>query len=293
MNIPEIRSSIEDIEKDASLFEEKNFNRRTEAIDFLGFHLIDQIGGPDETAELSLLKHRAEKVRTGLEQVDDMLFKKLRAIISAGNCTGKTFKDLVNEYFDLNSLTEGQAGFDNLDLFINRLFPFDTIPEQTKELEPEMVFYQKTPARVIFELAKKCYFTKDDVFLDLGSGLGQVAILVHLLTGVAAKGIEFEPAFCNYARDCAAALNLTGVSFINIDARKADYSAGTVFFLYTPFTGEMLQEVLELLRAESLHRKIRVITYGPCTPQVALQSWLCSTNPMDNNSYRLAFFNSI
>lgn len=93
-----------------------------------------------------------------------------------------------------------------------------------------MVFYQKTPGRVIFELAEKCRFTEDDVFFDLGSGLRQVAILVHLLTGMAAKGIEFEPAFCNYARVFAAALNLTGVTFINIDARDADYSTGTVFF---------------------------------------------------------------
>jgi SAM-dependent methyltransferase len=298
MSISQIRASIAGIEKDSSLFDEKNFDRRADAIDFLGFHVI----GPAESllkggqpTELNLLKRRAEKVKARLEEADNNLFKKLRVNLGRGNCTRETFKDLINEYFDLNSGDNGQhcePGYDNLDLFINRLFPFDSIPEQTKALEPEMVFYQKTPVRIVFELAEKCQFTKNDVFFDLGSGLGQVAILLNLLTGVLVKGIEFEPAFCNYARDCAAELNLPGVIFINADARKADYSAGTIFFLYTPFTGEMLQQVLELLRKESLKRNIRIVTYGPCTEQAALLTWLHPDRPVDNNIYRLAFFNS-
>lgn len=293
MNIAEIRSYIKDIEENSSLFEEKNFDRRIETIDFLEFHVIDQIEARVETRELNLLKQRAEEVTVRLGQVDDILFEKLRANIRAGICIVRAFKDLVNEYFDLDSKVLSTPGYDNLDLFINRLICFDTMPGQTKELETGMVFYQKTPARIIFELAKKCHFTNGDVFFDLGSGLGQVAILLNLLTGVTARGIEFEPAFCRYAQDCAAALNLPEVTFINTDACKADFSAGTVFFLYTPFTGEMLQDVLELLREESKQRMIRIVTYGPCTEQVAQQSWLHPDSPLDNNIYRLAFFNSI
>ncbi|MGZ3874244.1 MAG: hypothetical protein ACXVJD_15075 [Mucilaginibacter sp.] len=291
MNISQIQSDIEDIEKDTSLFGEKNFDRRADAIDFLGFHVIDHADG--QPGEWGSLQPRAEKIKAKLEEIDRRLFQTLRATIRAGNCTGKKFKDLVSEYFDLNAGAAGEAGYDNLDLFINRLFPYDIIPEQTRDLEPEMVFYQKTPARVIFELAEKCQFKKGDVFFDLGAGLGQVAILVNLLTGVKAKGIEFEPAFCKYARDCAADLNLPSVTFINADARRADYSEGSVFFLYTPFTGEMLQQVLELLRKESLKRKIRIVTYGPCTEQVTQQTWLHFDGLPDNNIYRLAFFSSI
>lgn len=296
MDISEIRSYIENIEKDISLFEEKNFGQRTDAIDFLDFHVVDQIESLREiglSGESGILKQRAEKLKAGLEQVDDNLFKKLRANMRNGNYAGKAFKDMVNEYFDLNLTAAAEPGYDNLDLFINRLLFPGAIPEQTKDLEPEMVYYQKTPARVVFELAEKCRFTKDDVFFDLGSGLGQAAILINLLTGVTARGIEFEPAFCKYAQDRAAKLNLPGVTFMNADARKADYSAGTVFFLYSPFVGEMLREVLELLRKEALYRKIRVITYGPCTPQAALQNWLRSDGRLDDNIYQQAFFNSI
>jgi len=127
----------------------------------------------------------------------------------------------------------------------------------------------------------------------LGSGLGQVAIVVNLLTGAKTIGVEFEPAFCDYAKDCADAFNLSGVTFINVDARKADYSEGTIFFMYTPFRGEMLQEVLAILKKESLSRKIKIITYGPCTADVALQSWLDIAGPWDGNIYKLAVFNSL
>jgi hypothetical protein len=78
------------------------------------------------------------------------------------------------------------------------------LPAQIKEREPGMIYYQKTPARIILELVKKAAFQPGDVFYDLGSGLGQAAILVNLLASVISKGVEFEPAYCHYAKTCAA-----------------------------------------------------------------------------------------
>jgi hypothetical protein len=299
LTIFEIRSYIGEIEKDPSLYEEKSFDKRMEVIDFIGFQVIDQIEELLQTTpqpdKLILLKCRAEKIKAELEEIDSKLFQRLQATIRIGGYTGKEFKDLVTEYVDFNidsTQLQEETGYDNLDIFINGLSLLQAMPEQTKDLEPEMVYYQKTPARFVFELVERSHFTKEDVFFDLGAGLGQVAILVNLLAGIRAKGIEFEPAFCDYARDCAAALNLSNVTFLNVDARKADYSEGTIFFMFTPFKGEILQEVLELLRKESLRRKIKIITYGPCTAQVALQSWLDFTTPEDNNMYKLSYLNS-
>jgi SAM-dependent methyltransferase len=296
----EMQSHIEAIEKNDALYEEKNFDKRVEAVDFIEFHVIDQLEEllrkTDQPAPLNLLKYRAEKVKADLEKIDINLFQKLQANIRIGGYTGEGFKDLINEYVDFN-LDDNEhleeIGYDNLDIFINGLSPLQTTPEQTKELDPEMVYYQKTPARIVFELVEKSHFSKEDVFFDLGSGLGQVAILVNLLAGITAKGIEFEPAFCDYARDCAAGLNLSDVTFINVDARKADYSEGTIFFLFTPFKGEILAEVLEILRKQSLQRKIKIITYGPCTAQVALQSWLNFAAPHNGNIYKLGVFSSL
>jgi hypothetical protein len=289
MAIFEIETDITAIENNASLYKEKNFEKRIEAIDFLEFHVFDL---PEELIQL---KNRAEKLKSTLEDIDAKLFQKLRKNISTGGYTRTAFKNMVKEYvaFNLDDVAHmEEPGYDNLDIFINGLFPFQTMPEPTKDLEPEMVFYQKTPARVVFELVEKARLTNDDIFFDLGSGLGQAAILVNLLTGITAKGIEFEPAFCDYANDCAAQLNLSKVTFINADARKSDYTEGTVFFMYTPFKGEIMEEVLAALHKEALSRRIKVITYGPCTPQVVLQSWLHCEVPANGNIYKPAVFTS-
>ena len=295
--VSEIQSDIESVEQDASLFIQENFSDRAKAIDFIEFQIIEQIewllpNAIDYTS-LQLLKKRAEKARSTLLELDNKLYKKLRERIQKGKNIGGKFKELVNKCVDIEKKDKEGPDYDDLDTFINGLFQINDIPEQLKELEPEMVFYQKTPARIIFELVEKFPFTENDVFFDLGSGLGQVAILVNLLTGITTRGIEYEPAFCDYASDCAAALNLSNVSFINTDARQADYSKGTVFFMFTPFSGEMMQEVLEILRKESLERRIKVITYGPCTADVALESWMHGEMVVGDNDYKLGIFESL
>lgn len=222
-------------------------------------------------------------------------FKKLRATIREEGLTGASLKAMAKEYAGFEADNDHHDGpcYDNLDIFINGLFFTKGMPQQTKDLEPEMVYYQKTPASVVFDLVELFHFTGEDVFVDIGSGLGQVALLVHLLTGIVARGIEFEPAFCDYARACAAELHLSHVTFINRDARQADYSEGTVFFMFTPFRGAILREVLELLRRESLRRRIKMITYGPCTAEVAGQSWLERLTPEEDSCYNPAVFRSL
>jgi hypothetical protein len=296
----EILSDIEAIEKNAALYEEKNFASRVEAIDYIEFNVIDriegllQMGNPPEA--LIPLKQHAERIKRRLEDIDDSLFQRLRADIRVGGCAGMALKGLIDDYVGRDSSGGRQPdaiGYDNLDVFINGLLLIPAVPMETRAREPEMVYYQQTPARIIFELVEKAQLTGEDVFYDLGSGLGQVPILVNLLSGAAAKGIEFEPAYCDYARVCAADLNRSRVEFIHADARTADYSDGTVFFMYTPFEGRILQAVLAKLQAESRRRRIRVFTYGPCTPQVSRQSWLTGAGQNGDHLYKLGVFRSL
>jgi SAM-dependent methyltransferase len=222
-----------------------------------------------------------------LEDTDKKMFHQLRTKISNGDYRGKLLMVLVDEYLDYNLplfLQQDTIGYDSLDMFLNGLLTSQNPPVETRDREPGMVYYQKTPARVIFKLIEKAEFKPGDIFFDLGSGLGQVTILVNLLTSVISKGVEFEPAFYNYAKACAADLNVNQVDFINTDARYADYSSGTVFFMYTPFEGKMLQDTLQKLRDEAKKRIIKIFTYGPCTHEVARQNWLINKCENKNGS---------
>jgi SAM-dependent methyltransferase len=137
--------------------------------------------------------------------------------------------------------------------------------------------------RIVLALLDRASVTSDDVFFDVGCGPGQVAMLAKVLTGATAVGIEYEPAYCDFARRRVIDLNLNDVSFRNEDARAADYGDGTVFFLYTPVRGAMLDAVLERIRTQTLGREIRVLTYGPCTETVAALPWLASLGPVDSD----------
>jgi len=297
--ISEIQSDIQAIQVNKALYKESNFNIRTEALDFLDFHIIDRIEGLIQEQglkdELELLRILANKVKLELEKIDINLFQQLREQIRIATNKEIIFREIIFKYFGFFIIDIGQSdktGYDNLDIFINELFSNQIIPEPTKEREEEMVFYQKTPVRIIFEMLAVAKIKQDDVFFDLGSGLSQVAILVNLISGVSATGIEYEPSYCKYAKESVSQLDLSNVNFINEDARNSDYSEGTIFFLYTPFEGKILQDVMNFLQEVAQKRAIRVFTYGSCSMLIAKLSWLNCETGKANNEYRLYEFSS-
>ena len=293
MVIAEMDADILAIETDKALLEEERFNARANAIDFIDFHIINRIDGlltdKDEPG-LTIIKQRAALAKYRLEETDSNLFKRLREQISSGAHPQSFFVDSIHKYFGDEFNPPGKVGYDNLDIFINGLLSDQPLPEASIARQPEMVFYQQTPARVIFELAKRATLTPNDVLLDIGSGLGHVPILINLLTGVKTLGVEYEPTYCDYAAACAAKLNLPNVAFINQPAQNACYTEGSVFFMYTPFEGRILRQMLDLLKKESLKRPIRIFTYGPCSPHVALQNWLTCVNGPADDTYTLYEF---
>ncbi len=103
--------------------------------------------------------------------------------------------------------------------------------------------------------------TRDDVFVDLGAGLGKAAMTVHLLTGARARGVELQPALVTAANAQARELAL-GVEFVRADALEADLDDATVVFLYLPFTGEVLAGVLRRLEAVARRRQLVICTLG-------------------------------
>ena len=148
-------------------------------------------------------------------------------------------------------------------------------------LEAEMVAYQPTPARRLFDWLGRGTLQDRDVVMDLGSGLGHVTLLTAICTRARCVGIEVNAGYVDCARRIAEALNLGNAAFIRQDVREADLSLGTVFYLYTPFVGGMLRAVLDLLRREAARREIRLCCFGPCTPVVAGERWLEAAGGME------------
>ncbi len=241
-------------------------------------------------ADLAVLYRRAAQHWQRLTDVNTALFQSLRDRLHADEHPAVTFRGQIDAYVGRETPVRDAVGYDDLDVFVNGLFGIDTEPEETRALRPGMIGYQATPARFVLDLVERIPLGPDDVVFDLGSGLGRVAMMVGLLSEAEVRGIEYDPGHCAYARQCAQLLPVPRVHFINADAREALLADGTVFFMYTPFRGDLLQTVLERLRREAHRRPLIVATYGPCTQDVAQLHWLEWSGSREPDDRELAIF---
>jgi hypothetical protein len=170
-------------------------------------------------------------------------------------------------------------GYDYLDELISGVLQFEEPSAEVIQLESEMVSYQPTPARHIFDLLGRTALTEGDFLIDLGSGLGHVTLMASICTSASCTGIELEPSYVDCARKIARSLNLNNVRFIQGDARAADLSDGTI-----------LRDVLNSLRHEAVRREIRICSFGPCTRVVAEEQWLSVIGALKTD--RIAIFRS-
>ncbi len=124
-----------------------------------------------------------------------------------------------------------------------------------------LIGYHASGVAPIVHALAEAAVTAGDTVIDLGAGLGKVVLLAHLLTGAHARGIELQGALVEKARAAASRLGAE-VTFVQGDVRDADLQDGTVFYLYAPFTGPVLAEVLDRLRAVAQLRSIVVCALG-------------------------------
>ena len=268
---------IEQLEQDGSLDEPDRLCMRLEALDQLDSWLMD--GQLNPSAELAFdadLEVRARKLFSRLESANAKLYNTIRREIQMGSGMRALLKfvpSLLSIGHNGESSPTGE-GYDYLDELIDGILQFETPDAARVQLTPEMVRYQPTPVRHILDLTRRAALAEPDVFIDLGSGMGKVTLLVSICTGARSIGIELDGAYVECARQCAKGLNLNNAIFLHADARTAVLSTGTVFYLYTPFTGSILHTVLVRLQKEACNRSIRVCAYGPCVPTIAEEHWL-------------------
>jgi hypothetical protein len=265
-------SLIEELERDHSLDEPGRLRRRIEVLDQLESWLVHCESG--RLLETDIYQ-RVKTICGKLEAVNTELYKSIRREIERGAGQSILFQHLAE--FGSDRLLDGlesREGYDFLDELIGGVLQLPEPGAEALHLEAEMVPYQPTPARHIFDLIRRTGLTERDVLVDLGSGLGHVPLLTAICTPARSIGIELEVAYVHCARRSAQALNLNRVTFIQQDVRAADLSEGTVFYLYTPFTGTILRVVLDSLRREAASREIWIYTFGPCATAVAEERWL-------------------
>lgn len=153
--------------------------------------------------------------------------------------------------------------------------------------DPELIRCVASGVSAIADAILKAGVGPGDVFVDVGAGCGRVAMLVHLLTGARAIGLEIQAALVELGAARAAALGLEGVEMRRGDAREAELPDGTVVYLYLPFVGRSLERVLGKLEAMAGRRGIAVCALGV---ELRRQPWL---RPVDDTSLWMTVHESV
>ena len=275
VNVEPLRRLLLEIEGQTSLKEPSHLRERIEVLDRLEAYLFPFSVPPIALSETeATIYDRARAIQTDLEAINSEIYACLRREIRQGRGRASLLRWFPCLAGVNASLEVDHEGYDYLDEVIIGVLQFEEPETATAQFTAEMIPYQPTPARHIFDLLERTALREEDVLVDIGSGLGHVPLMTSICTSARSVGVELEPAYVACARSAAESLNLKRVAFIQQDARAADFGMGTVFYLYAPFIGTILGAVLDLLRNEAQARTIRICTFGPCTPVIAAENWL-------------------
>lgn len=275
-----------DLESGPDLFDPERMAERLTVLDQLDGIPGDWEGFPWHSNSAIIAELQALRMR--LEAVNRELYEAARAeIIREGS--SRRFRHWLFVNGGVPS-THGGLSFDVRDEIVAGVLQLHQPGEPEVPRSADMLAYQPTPARHVLDLIARCELSSDDVLVDLGSGLGHVPLLVSMLSGNETLGIELQRTYVACAQECAHGLQIRQARFVADDAQAADLSIGSVFYLYTPFTGSVLREVLDRLREESTKRLIRICSLGPCTRVLVHEPWLRASTPAETG--RVAVFQS-
>lgn len=146
------------------------------------------------------------------------------------------------------------------DAWLDSVLGLDELPDDDPALPRGCVPYLPCSVDALLRLVEHAEVRSSDVFVDIGAGHGRAALLVHLLTGASAIGIEIQPSLVRASRALSARLHLERFSVIEGDAAvlTRSVSTGSVFFLYCPFGGDRLEKVLSDLELIARTKRIRL-----------------------------------
>lgn len=170
------------------------------------------------------------------------------------------------------------------DRWANQLLGLGDLPDDDTDLPRGSVPYLPSSVDVLLRTVDRARVTSRDVFVDVGSGLGRAMVLVHLMTGAAAVGLEIQAGLVGKAKRIAEQLQLAHVSTVHGNAVDLIryMTLGSVFFFYCPFGKDDLGRAMTALEPLARVRPLRLCFVDMPAPELP---WL-SEEPAPPNDLR-------
>jgi hypothetical protein len=143
----------------------------------------------------------------------------------------------------------------------------------------DAVFYEPLPYYALFKVLQRLAPGPDDVFVDLGSGMGRAVCAAASSLIRAAVGVEIDPELHHLARANVARVRgrRAPIRLHHQSATDFDYSEATILTFFNPFGPATMRTVLGKIRA-SLEKRPRPLRIGyvnaTCAHLFAAEPWL-------------------
>jgi SAM-dependent methyltransferase len=177
-----------------------------------------------------------------------------------------------------------------------RGFPYAI--RQEKARHKDSIIYQGANYWNIRRIIRVLQPQGNDVFYDIGCGKGRCLCLFARLPLRHVVGVELDPSLVEAARGNARRLRgrRTPIEVRCQDAATADYSKGTIYFLYLPFGPETMRDVLESIRrtVEENPRDVTIVYYNAMFDEVLQNlTWLKPVHELKTlTGYPVSFFSN-
>lgn len=147
--------------------------------------------------------------------------------------------------------------------------------------------YIPSSYRDVFAVLHHAGVAVDDVVTDVGSGLGRVAFAAAWAGAGRVEGVELVPWLVDRAEANRrrSRLSARDIRFALIDARRHDYGATSLLYMFHPFGNAIVAELLEKVRHDRRavrdRRSLRIAYVNPVAEEVLLASgWLERTDTL-------------
>ena len=184
----------------------------------------------------------------------------LRRDMRAGRPIGKRLRRALESrctFEDERTLRLGPA-----DQFFDELIGLHDKPAVPTQFSEDAIGYVEASVEAVLRMLDAIELEEHDLFCDVGSGLGRIPILVHLLTGLPTLGVEIDRELCAKGQALLSSNEIAKVDLRAASALDADLSEVTVFSFNLPFDDATLATFLNRIRPHPGAGAIRIYPYA-------------------------------
>ena len=146
-------------------------------------------------------------------------------------------------------------------------------------------YYMPTSYADLLKVFRRAHLGSNDVFVDLGSGMGRAVFLASYLGVRKSIGLELVASLHEAAEANRRRGNWPNVEFHLGDARETIFPEVTLLWMFNPFGPAIMEEMLAMLREKRTGR-LRIIYLNPLhDDELERAGWLkkVETIPKSNN----------